>query len=203
MNYLAHIFLSGTDRQVQLGNFIGDAVKGSSYNNYPKSISDGILLHRAIDAYTDKHPAVREIIQLIKPYFGRYSGVLLDIFFDYLLASRFNEFSEISLKQYSRNFYFTIIRNHRYLPERIKNFMWHFIGTNRLCKYASKDGIRMSLEIMVNYKRIDISVDKSIDYLTEYEEELMDVFKILFRELQLLCCGYIEAENRKEYLKQF
>ena len=38
MNYLAHIFLSGSNRKVQLGNFVGDAVKGSSYKNYPPDI---------------------------------------------------------------------------------------------------------------------------------------------------------------------
>lgn len=27
MNYLAHIFLSGDDRRIQIGNFVGDAVK--------------------------------------------------------------------------------------------------------------------------------------------------------------------------------
>lgn len=58
MNYLAHIFLSGSNRKVQLGNFVGDAVKGSSYKNYPPDIAKGIQLHRAIDDYTDRHPAV-------------------------------------------------------------------------------------------------------------------------------------------------
>ena len=29
MNYLAHVFLSGPNRKVQLGNFVGDAVKGA------------------------------------------------------------------------------------------------------------------------------------------------------------------------------
>lgn len=53
MNYLAHIFLSGSNRKVQLGNFVGDAVKGSSYKNYPPDIAKGIQLHRAIDDYTD------------------------------------------------------------------------------------------------------------------------------------------------------
>ena len=56
MNYLAHIFLSGSNRKVQLGNFVGDAVKGSSYKNYPPDIAKGIQLHRAIDDYTDRHP---------------------------------------------------------------------------------------------------------------------------------------------------
>lgn len=40
MNYLAHIFLSGPDRQIRLGNFIGDAVKGNSYNDYPPAIRE-------------------------------------------------------------------------------------------------------------------------------------------------------------------
>lgn len=61
MNYLAHIFLSGSNRKVQLGNFVGDAVKGSSYKNYPPDIAKGIQLHRAIDDYTDRHPAVCEV----------------------------------------------------------------------------------------------------------------------------------------------
>ena len=74
MNYLAHIFLSGSNRKVQLGNFVGDAVKGSSYKNYPPDIAKGIQLHRAIDDYTDRHPAVCEVVHRLQPEFGRYSG---------------------------------------------------------------------------------------------------------------------------------
>lgn len=101
MNYLAHIFLSGSNRKVQLGNFVGDAVKGSSYKNYPPDIAKGIQLHRAIDDYTDRHPAVCEVVHRLQPEFGRYSGVLLDIYFDYLLASRFESFSGVSLRRYT------------------------------------------------------------------------------------------------------
>ena len=41
MNYLAHVFLSGPNRKVQLGNFVGDAVKGSSYKNSSAGYSQG------------------------------------------------------------------------------------------------------------------------------------------------------------------
>lgn len=129
MNYLAHIFLSGPDRQIRLGNFIGDAVKGNSYNDYPPAIRKGILLHRAIDDYTDHHPAFIECVRRLKPCFGRYSSILADIYFDYLLASRFQEFSEVPLKRFTRNFYWTMILYRHRLPARIKRFMWHFIGT--------------------------------------------------------------------------
>ena len=71
MNYLAHIFLSGSNRKVQLGNFVGDAVKGSSYKNYLPDIAKGIQLHRAIDDYTDHHPAVCEVVHRLQPEFGR------------------------------------------------------------------------------------------------------------------------------------
>lgn len=49
MNYLAHVFLSGPNRKVQLGNFVGDAVKGSSYKNYPPDIAKGIQLHEDVN----------------------------------------------------------------------------------------------------------------------------------------------------------
>lgn len=39
MNYLAHIFLSGNDRCIQIGNFIGDGVKGDGINNIPGNSS--------------------------------------------------------------------------------------------------------------------------------------------------------------------
>ena len=62
MNYLAHIFLSGNDRCIQIGNFIGDGVKGDGYKQYPRKFQQGILLHREIDAFSDRHPLVREAV---------------------------------------------------------------------------------------------------------------------------------------------
>ncbi|MBQ4279007.1 MAG: DUF479 domain-containing protein [Rikenellaceae bacterium] len=184
MNYLAHIFLSGSDPQVRLGNFIGDAVKGAAYRGYPPAMRNGILLHRAIDAYTDTHPAVRSLLHGLKPRFGRYSGMLLDIYFDYLLASRFDVFSAVPLRRFARGFYLSMIRYRHRLPARIRRFMWHFIGTGRLGRYATEAGIRESLSIMVRVRNIDISVDEAMDYLAVHEEELQDVFFPFFAALQ-------------------
>lgn len=91
MNYLAHIFLSGNDRCIQIGNFIGDGVKGDGYKQYPRKFQQGILLHREIDAFSDRHPLVREAVGIGRETFGRYSAVVNDILFDYFLASRFQE----------------------------------------------------------------------------------------------------------------
>ncbi|MDL2230616.1 ACP phosphodiesterase [Alistipes sp. OttesenSCG-928-L06] len=193
MNYLAHIFLSGADSRMQLGNFIGDAVKGSAYNDYPPVMRAGILLHRAIDNFTDTHPAVRETIRGLKPHFGRYSAILLDIYFDYLLASEFDRYSDIPLRRFARRFYRALVWNRRRLPERIRRFMWHFIFRDRLGQYAHKTGIRESLEIMVAYKHIGISPEQAIDYLTQHEDELRAMFRSFFAELQQFCREAIGA----------
>lgn len=192
MNYLAHIFLSGEDGRVQVGNFISDAVKGRSYELYPDAIRSGILLHRAIDRFTDDHALVRETVQSLKPYFGRYSAVVLDIFFDHLLASRFREFSDVPLGRFTKRFYLSLIANRRHLPYRIKRFMWHFVVTDRLSRYAEKKGIRKSLEIMVAYKHIRISPRQAVEYLEEHEDRLWKVFSTFFVELQ----GYVQSLHR-------
>lgn len=187
MNYLAHIFLSGANRGVQLGNFVGDAVKGGAYKDYPPEMAKGVLFHRAIDDFTDHHPVVCEVVHTLQPLFGRYAGVLADIYFDYLLASRFEEFSDVPLKKFARRFYFTLAVNYFRLPVRFKRFAWHFILTDRLRKYATPEGIRDSLDIMVEYHRIGISVDEAIRYLETNEEELFAKFLPFFTELQAFC----------------
>ena len=92
MNYLAHIYLSGESDDIILGNFIGDYVKGNKHQNFPEQVAYGILLHRAIDSSTDRHPLVRECIELIRPGYGRYSGIVADVFFDHFLAANWNDY---------------------------------------------------------------------------------------------------------------
>lgn len=195
MNFLAHIFLSGTDRQIQIGNFIGDAVKGNSYNDYLPSIRKGILLHRAIDHFTDHHPVVREMLKDMRPAFGRYSGIVLDMYFDYFLASRFSEFSKSRLRLFTVRFYLGLIWYGQHLPESIKGFMWHLIFSDRLNKYANKEGIRRSLEIMVKYKRIAISADLAISYLTENEDKLFLFFLSFFNEVRDFADDYLNSNR--------
>ena len=59
MNFLAHIYLSGENENIKIGNFIADAIKGNKYKEYSTEIQQGVLLHRYIDSFTDTHPTVK------------------------------------------------------------------------------------------------------------------------------------------------
>lgn len=187
MNYLAHIYLSGDDRRIQIGNFIGDAVKGDAYNSYSEGFRKGILLHRKIDDFSDHHPVVKEAVALGREPFGRYSAVVTDIFFDHFLAVDFPVYAGVSLQRFAWGFYGSTIRHYHSLPPRFQGFIWHFILTNRLYRYASPEGIRQSLEIMATYRNLQVSPSGSIDFLQAHYAEWQTLFRAFFPELQQMC----------------
>ena len=184
MNYLAHIFLSGIDYQLQVGNFIGDFVKGNHYHKYPVRIKNGILLHREIDSFTDTHPVVRETVALLRPSFGRYSAIIVDMYFDYFLAMDFHIYSpNKSLKRFSLLFYFAVLIRYRHLPQRVKGFIFHFVLANRLTAYSSPQGLKESLEIMARHKITALEPDKIMIFLNENHDELQTKFHKFFPDL--------------------
>ncbi|OJV22371.1 MAG: ACP phosphodiesterase [Bacteroidetes bacterium 41-46] len=179
MNYLAHIYLSEGKRQLQVGNFIGDFVKGRKHEEYPKEIQMGILLHREIDKFTDCHPIFLETTELLRPTFGRYSGIIADMYFDYLLASDFKRYNKSrSLTLFAANFYLSAIIYYKWLPDRVKGFIFHFIWTNRLKQYSTYEGLEYSLRIMSHYKSSAINPELSISFLKDNEEVLRSRFNL-------------------------
>ncbi|HPX06218.1 MAG TPA: ACP phosphodiesterase, partial [Tenuifilaceae bacterium] len=106
MNFLAHLYLSGDNVHVRLGNFIGDHVKGKAFTHYPPDVQKGILMHRAIDSFTDNHLATAESKRLLRSGYGKYAGVVVDVFYDHLLASNWSNFSPFPLRGFTRGFYY-------------------------------------------------------------------------------------------------
>ncbi len=105
MNYIAHIQIGAHTQTHLLGNFLGDFVKGSNLAHLPKSLSQGIRLHRSVDVYTDVHPAVKACKQRFPKGLRRLSGVVLDIYFDYLLMQNWPQYSDKSSEQLFEQFY--------------------------------------------------------------------------------------------------
>ncbi|MGB5463037.1 MAG: DUF479 domain-containing protein, partial [Aureibaculum sp.] len=100
MNYLAHIYLSGDDDYIKIGNFIADRVKGKEYLNYQTEIQYGILLHRQIDTFTDQHSIVKKSKLRLHERYSHYDGVIIDILYDHFLAKNWKIYSEIPLNKY-------------------------------------------------------------------------------------------------------
>ena len=197
MNYLAHIYLSGSSPQIRVGGFIADAVKGGIPEHYPYKLRSGIRLHRLIDNYTDDHPLVREMVALLNREFGRYGGILPDLFFDHYLARDFENYSSVSLSSFSRKFYFDLVLNYSYLPVRIRRFMWHFIFTNRLCCYRTVEGLMESVGIMVEYRGVPFDINKLQRYFVDNYDYFQDCFYSFFPDVMNYAENMKQEENSR------
>ena len=51
-----------------MGNMISDFVKGKKKFDYPPGIQKGIMLHRAIDTFTDTHEATKLAKEVFRPH---------------------------------------------------------------------------------------------------------------------------------------
>ena len=120
MNFLTHIYLSGDSELVRIGNFMADGIRGNDYLNFPEEVKKGILLHRQIDTFTDAHPIYRKSKHRLHDKYGHYSGVIMDILYDYFLAKNWKNYSEEPLEDYVADFYQSLESNYDILSEKTK-----------------------------------------------------------------------------------
>jgi acyl carrier protein phosphodiesterase len=145
LNYLAHVFLSGTDEELLVGNFIADSVRGSQLHIFPAGVAAGIILHRQIDTFTDTHLVVEQTKARLRPQYRKYAPVIADIFYDHFLAVHFQHYAAQSLAEYCQQVYAVIQRYQDILPERVKYFLPYMMEQNWLLNYANLTGIHRSL----------------------------------------------------------
>lgn len=190
MNFLAHIYLSGDDNELKIGNFIADSIKGKQYLDYPPEIQKGIVLHRAIDTFTDTHPIVSKSVKKLFDRYGHYSRVIVDILYDHFLAANWKEYCATPLKVYTENFYKLLEDNFDVLPKNVQNFLPYMIADNWLYNYREIEGIEKILYQMnrrIKYRaKMHLAVQELREFYAEFEHE----FRMFFEELR----DYVKVE---------
>lgn len=196
MNFLAHLYLSGNNPQVQIGNFIGDHVKGRDYQKYLPDIQKGILLHRKIDHFTDTHPLVKESAKRLKERYGRYAGIVIDVFYDYYLANNWSRYNTVSLSEFVDDAHHVLLRNYFKLPSKVKRFLPFMLKSRRLETYATKEGIDRSLRIMSNYSSLPNHVSWAMQQMDKYNQDFNAEFLAFFDEVKVMVEKELEEVNK-------
>ncbi|TRO65136.1 ACP phosphodiesterase [Christiangramia sabulilitoris] len=183
MNFLAHIYLSGDNDQIKIGNFMADSIKGKKYKKYPAEIQTGIILHRAIDFYTDTHPVFMQSTRRLFPIYGHYSGIIIDIFYDHFLAANWSRYSGTPLKKYTLDFYALLKDNFDVLPSKVQSFLPYMIRDNWLLSYASIEGIEHVLAGLNRRTGKKSDMHLAIKELKEHYQDFQFEFEIFFDEV--------------------
>ena len=184
MNFLAHIYLSGENDLVKIGNFMADGIRGNDYLKFPDEVIKGILLHRQIDTFTDLHPIYRKSKHRLHEKYGHYSGVIMDILYDHFLAKNWNEYSYEKLEDYVESFYKSLENNKTILSEKTKSIVPYMIDQNWLASYASLAGIEKILFQMDYRTKHRANMQEAIVELQEFYFQFEEEFTLFFEELR-------------------
>jgi len=162
---------------------------------YNQAVRAGILLHRAIDRFTDEHPAVRASCALISPARRRFAGILVDVFYDHFLARHWQRFSDQPLETFTQQVYTTLLPHAGTYPLRLQRILPHMTANDWLSSYAEIESVDAALHGIARrfqrYSRAAVLADGVHELNHNYaalEEKFLEFFPVLL--------GFVENEQR-------
>ncbi|MFT3909810.1 MAG: ACP phosphodiesterase [Ferruginibacter sp.] len=181
MNYLAHAYLSFNQPQILAGNMISDFVKGKKQFEYSPLVQRGIKLHRAIDSFTDSHPAIKEMKKPFKAKYGLYAGAFTDIVCDHFLANDKNEFeSPEILEAFSKDTYNKLTDQINVLPEIFQQMFVYMKEYDWLFNYQFETMIHKSFTGIVKRAKYMDDANTAFEIFIDNMEKMRPYYNDFF-----------------------
>ncbi len=194
INYLAHLYLSGKHEEVLVGNFMGDFIKGNQWETLPELVGKGVFLHREIDHFTDNHPIVLQSKDKLRVQFRHFSGIIVDMFYDYFLAKNFRRYHDMSLVDFAQQCYALLLHKQELLPEKARHMLHFMVKGDWLSSYATKEGIHRSLKGIGRRTPYTSELHLAIQTLTENEKVFEQEFELFFADMHQHAHAFIRNE---------
>jgi acyl carrier protein phosphodiesterase len=187
MNWLAHVFLAGPDADCRLGNLLADMLKGPARRRLRPGLLRGIACHQAVDAFTDYHPIFHRSKRRLGPDYERFAGILVDVFYDHILATSWPHYADRSLGDFTGEIYASFPAYQAELPGEVNAVLSRLAAEDWFGSYATLAGIeevlaRISRRLSRRLNRA-IAFEHAIATLTANREPLAADFHEFFPQL--------------------
>ncbi|MHC1698802.1 MAG: ACP phosphodiesterase [Geobacteraceae bacterium] len=189
MNHLMHLFLSGSDPEILVGNLMGDFVKGRLDDRYPPGIRRGLEIHRKIDSFAAGNELFLRSKRRIDPRYGHFRAVLVDIFYDHFLARYWEDFSPVSLEEFISSSRQILSRYEDQLPSRLQELLPRMFSRHWLIAYREPAGIETALRRMSERLARPNPLAEGFEELSEKRTLLLEDFHAFLPEV----CAYTGA----------
>jgi acyl carrier protein phosphodiesterase len=183
LNWLAHLYLSEPTPEFRLGNLLPDLVPARALTEFPPAFQEGIRRHRRIDAFTDTHPLFRQSIRRLGPEYRRYGGVLVDMFYDHILAREWDSMASQPLPEFAAEVYASFEAHLARVPPEARYRLLSMRSTNWLCAYRELEGIRLALSRIGSHLRRPIDLGLAVTALEREYERFHEDFREFFPQL--------------------
>lgn len=181
MNILFHMYLSGNDPELLVGNFMGDFVKGPIGDEFAPRIGQGLKLHRKIDSFAQCNGSFQSSRLRLAARYGLYRGVFVDLFYDHFLAREWSCWSDLTFPAYLASTRAVIDSYLPVMPQRLQEFVPVIFG-ELLPSYAEVSGIEAALQRMSRRLRRTNPLAEGSTELTVHYEALQADFRQFITE---------------------
>jgi acyl carrier protein phosphodiesterase len=188
VNFLAHLHLADPEPGLMLGGIVADFARNPEIAVLPDDVQRGVRLHRLIDGFTDRHPLVHRSIACVSPRLGWFSGIVIDIYYDHILARTWERYSAEPLPLFAGRAYRLLDELYSLAPPDSQQFIRRFIDNDQLVSYSTIKGIaftlaRVSRRIAERIPRKAVWLPDSIPDLTMADADLTTDFHSFYPEL--------------------
>jgi len=198
VNYLAHAYLSFNVPAVLVGNLISDYVKGKKQFDYPANVHKGIVLHRAIDTFTDEHAVTAAAKAIFRPHYRLYSGAFVDVVYDHFLANDGQSFPGNRLFEFSQEVYSTLDQYVSLFPSPFSSMYPYMKEYNWLYGYRARLGIERSFQGVVRRSAYLTESRVAFKLFEDNYEVLQQCYVDFFPSLKAFALATLEnLDNRK------
>jgi len=203
MNYLAHAALSYQYPEITIGNLIGEHIRGRHFDHLPNDIALGVQLHRQIDSVFDNLPAIINLRQEFAQGRRRFSGIIIDFWFDHWLANNWdnqlsNQFDQ-SLEQFQQTINHWITDHWQWVPDSQKRFLNYLMSQDLFLKYRSMSQITHNVSLVAKRLKRGEKLHECLEQIkTDYKQPPHDVFLEIFSDMQTMTQTYIRHHNAIE-----
>lgn len=191
MNYLGHLLLSGQDEGLLMGNFMVDRLGVKELLTLDARYQDGVLFHRHIDMTTDNHPWFKASLKMLYPVYKKYAAVVLDVFIDYLMASRWSEYSNENFSGFKQRVYGVLNRHVHFMPLQSQSSIRYMIEHDFIEQYDDWEGLAMVFARLDDRTSFPSRFVDNINFLKQHESKFQEDFRRFFLDLQRSCDDFI------------
>lgn len=183
MNFLAHMFLTFGDKEHTVGNYMADFIRNRDMVLFSERVVQGIRLHRHIDHYTDTHPEVIKSTRILRERHKKYAPVVIDVFYDYILAKNWDQFSEIEMRSFADQVYVYLNEYSDKFPMHLQDISARMIADDFLLQYGTQEGIEKTFRRIGRRAKFDSNFNTAFQDLERDYDQINSGFLRFFPDI--------------------
>ncbi len=183
MNWLAHVVLSEPTPRFRVGNILPDILGLRALAPLGGEFQRGIACHRVIDVFTDQHPVFHRSRTRFHDGYRRFAAILVDVYYDHLLARHWSDHVEAPLSHFVDGFYEDLASVRAEVPEEVHPLLDHLRQEDWLGANATGDGPRGAIHRVERRLSWRVDLSGAADVFAREEAALAEDFREFFPEL--------------------